>query len=253
MLDFCNICSREKVNLYKELSKEDRELLEKFDIKIENKEYEKDEYYDLLGQLTEYFEEYEKVAELGLDYNDYDELESRFYEIELKYKVNYMNATSFYRLQLYKLLSSEDLEKLRKLYIFIVDKGYIWEELELVLLHLKIQIEKISDIEITQEEFEVFMKNWNKIEELYVIDNYKEENYNIYRLLTKKDTMILKKLGANLEDKEYTRDEFLTILSKVNHHALSIFGTGMTRKEGLQLYKRICKIIYENINYCYEW
>ena len=37
--------------------------------------------------------------------------------------------------------------------------------------------------------------------------------------------MILKKLGANLEDKEYTRDEFLTILSKVNHHALSIFGT----------------------------
>lgn len=98
MLNFCNICSREKINLYKELSKEDRELLEKFNIKIENKEYEKDEYYDLLGQLTEYFEEYEKVAELGIDYNDYDELEARFYEIELKYKVNYMNATSFYRL-----------------------------------------------------------------------------------------------------------------------------------------------------------
>ena len=32
---------------------------------------------------------------------------------------------------------NEELEKLRKLYIFIVDKGYIWEELELVLLHLK--------------------------------------------------------------------------------------------------------------------
>lgn len=120
-------------------------------------------------------------------------------------------------------------------------------------MHLKIQIENISDIEITQKEFEVFMKNWNKIEELYVIDNYKEENYNIYRLLTEKDIMILKKLGANLEDKEYTRDEFLTILSKVNQYALSIFGTGMNRKEGLQLYKRICKIIYENINYCYEW
>ena len=111
--------------------------------------------------------------------------------------------------------------------------------------------EEISEIETNiEDEYEEIESNEHSetlLEE--AVETNKEENYNIYRLLTEKDTMILKKLGVDLEDKEYTRDEFLTILSKVNHHALSIFGTGMTRKEGLQLYKRICKIIYENIKF----
>ncbi|MBE5820885.1 MAG: hypothetical protein E7310_08840 [Clostridiales bacterium] len=258
MLSFTCIRSRERINLFKEFDEEERENLKKFNVILEDREYNHTEYSSLSEKLTDYFEEYDKVEKLGISYKKYDELTQNFSELQIKYKINFVEDTSNERLRLYKLLSKEDIVKLQKLHIFIVDKGYVWSELEVLESVLKEQIEKLSEIEITQEEFEIFIKNFRNIKELY----YGEEagfrltnkSYNIFKLMSDKDKEIIQKLGISLEDRAYTPKEFIfDITSKISDYNYSIFGTNISKIEALLLYERFCNIIYENINYCYEW
>ena len=258
MLSFTCIRSRERINLFNEFDEEEREYLKKFNVILEDKEYDHTEYSNLSDRLTEYFEEYDKVAKLDISYDKYDELTQKFSEIQIRYKINFVDDTSNERLQLYKLLSKEDIEMLQKLHIYIVDKGYVWSELENLENTLKEQIGKLSEIKISQEEFEIFIKNFKNIKELYYGEkagfHLSDKSYNIFRLMNDQDKEIIKQLGILLEDREYTPKEFIfDITSKIYDYNYSIFGTNITKVEAWLLYERFCNIIYENINYCYEW
>jgi len=140
MLSFTCIRSRERINLFKEFDEEERENLKKFNVILEDREYNHTEYSSLSEKLTDYFEEYDKVEKLGISYKKYDELTQNFSELQIKYKINFVEDTSNERLRLYKLLSKEDIVKLQKLHIFIVDNGYVWGEIEVLESVLKEQI-----------------------------------------------------------------------------------------------------------------
>lgn len=264
MLSVARIYSKEKVNLYRLLSEKDRDTFEKLKIKIEDRPYELSEYQELRNKSIDYARKYAKVKRRGVAYKDYDEANLNLFGLDVKFNINHYSLERNYRLQLYKLLDEEDIQKLDKLRIKIYDKGYVWEELLILEIELEDSIRRLSELDISQEDFENVVKKWHKVELLYLKDQERrlesgvgygknEIKFNIYKYMDKKDIETLKKLGINIEDRGIPFEEKIPLDYELAKYKITIFGSGISKEEAEKLHQKICNIIHINMNYAYEW
>lgn len=108
---------------------------------------------------------------------------------------------------------------------------------------------RISQLPITEEQFQNLLNNVGKSQEIFFKDiqfimteaDYPNTKFNVYKTLEKEDFEVLKILDIKLEDREITSKEYAKLQQKLYDNLLIKFGTGIKEEECYKLTDKVAR------------
>lgn len=160
-----------------------------------------------------------------------------------------MNKT----ISIYQTLNEREKYILEKLEIR--EKDLVPEYANSVLSVMHRMTGRISELPLTNEQVLSAIKNFDQSKEIFfkgidfiaTEDDYPNIKLNVYKTLSDKTKETLKILDIKVEDKEMTAKEYAEISNVLINKMLIKYGTGIKKKECMDLTNKITGLLILNI------